>query len=237
MKEKFKLGSIDIYVDENHRFGTDAILLGDFASPRSDMTVCDLCSGCGIIPLYFCKKKPPKKIYGVEIQKSAAELFACSVRENGLEERVFPINEDLTDLEALRAYIPQGSVDVVTANPPYYKANSGKERLSREQRIARHEIACNLEQVIKAADFLLKYGGTVKLCHLPERLPEIFYFMQKYKIQPKKLTLVCNKREEKPWLALVSGKKGGKPGLDVVPCLVMRTESGDFTEEILKMYQ
>lgn len=236
MEEKFKLGDIDVYVDENHRFGTDAILLGDFACPRSNMTVCDLCTGCGIIPLYFCKRKAPKKIYGVEIQKSAAELFARSVKENGLEERVVPVNADLTDLEALGENIIPGSIDLVTVNPPYYKANSGKERLSEEQRMARHEIACNLEQVIKAADFLLKYGGTLKLCHLPERLPEIFHQMILRNIQPKKLVTVCNKREDKPWLVLVSGKKGGKSGLDVESSLIMREENGELTDRVMKMY-
>lgn len=237
MEEKFKLGDLDIYVNENHRFGTDAILLADFAEPCPNMTVCDLCTGCGIIPLYFCRKKPPKKVFGVELQESAFELFRRSVRENSLEDRVIPIKSDLCDIDSLKTHMVSGSVDMVTVNPPYYKTNSGKERLSEEQRIARHEIACNLEQVIRAADFLLKYGGTVKLCHLPERLPEIFYLMQKYKIQPKKLTLVCNKQGEKPWLALVSGKKGGKPGLDIEPCLVMRNENGEFRKEILKMYE
>lgn len=237
MEEKFKLGNIDIYVNENHRFGTDAILLADFAAVRPNMTVCDLCTGCGIIPLYFCKSKAPKKIYGVELQKSAFELFKRSVEENSLGGTVEPVLADLTDLKTLGEHITQGSADVVTVNPPYYKTNSGKERLSEEQRIARHEIACNLEQVIMASDFLLKYGGTVKMCHLPERLPEIFYLMIKYGIQPKKLTLVCNKQGEKPWLALVSGKKGGKAGIDVGKCLIMRNNDGDFTEDILKMYK
>lgn len=236
MEEKFKLGDLDIFVNENHRFGTDAILLADFARPYPNMTVCDLCTGCGIIPLYFCRRNPPKKIYGVELQESAYELFKRSVKENSLEERVIPVKADLCDLAALGEHIAGGSVDEVTANPPYYKANSGKERLSEEQRIARHEIACNLEQVIKAADFLLKYGGTFKLCHLPERLPEIFSLMQKYTIQPKKLTLVCNKQGDKPWLALVSGKKGGKAGLEVERCLVMREENGEMTEQVLAMY-
>lgn len=237
MEEKFKLGELDIYVNENHRFGTDAILLADFAAPYSNMTVCDLCTGCGIIPLYFCRKRPPQRVFGVELQENAVELFRRSVRENSLEDSVIPIQADLCDIESLKAHMASGSVDMVTVNPPYYKANSGRERLSEEQRIARHEIACNLEQVIRAADFLLKYGGTVKLCHLPERLPEIFYFMREFKIQPKKLTLVCNKQGEKPWLVLVSGKKGGKPGLDIEPCLVMRNEEGELTDEILKMYE
>lgn len=236
MEEKFRLETIDIYVNEDHRFGTDAVLLADFAAPYPSETVCDLCTGCGIIPLFFCKGKPPKKVYGVELQREAVELFKRSVKENGLENTVFPIEADLTDLKALAEHIPQGSVDTVTVNPPYYRENSGKTKLSQAQRIARHEIACNLRQVIEAADFLLKYGGSLKMCHLPERLAEIFYLMQERNIQPKKLTLVCNKEGEKPWLALVSGKKGGKVGLDVEKPFVMREENGEYTKELLDIY-
>ncbi|MDE7281578.1 MAG: methyltransferase [Ruminiclostridium sp.] len=238
MDEKFRLSNnIDIYVSQDHRFGTDAVLLADFAAPSPNMTVCDLCTGCGIIPLYFCKSKIPKKIYGVELQKEASELFGRSIRENGLEDRVVSLNADLTELDDLGRLIPRNTLDMVTVNPPYYKENSGKERLSEAQRIARHEIACSLEQVIGAADFLLKFGGTLKMCHLPERLGEIFYLMIEYGIQPKKLTLVSDKTGEKPWLALVSGKKGAKAGLEVTETLVMREENGEYTERVRKAYE
>ena len=236
MEEKFSLGSIDIYVSENHRFGTDAVLLADFASPFPSETVCDLCTGCGIIPLFFCRNRPPKKVYGVELQHEAVELFKNSVKENSLETVLFPIEADLTDTKALLEHIPRNSVDIVTVNPPYYKENSGKTRLEPAQRLARYEIACDLEQVIDAADVLLKYGGSLKMCHLPERTAEIFYLMQKKNIQPKKLTLVYNKAGEKPWLALISGKKGGKIGLDIEKPLIMREENGEYTERLLEIY-
>lgn len=238
MEEKFRLSeNIDVYVNENHRFGTDAVLLAHFAAPSPNMTVCDLCTGCGIIPLYFCKKKPPKRIYGVELQTEASELFQKAVKENKLEDRVISLNADLTDLGNLGKLIMQNTLDMVTVNPPYYKENSGKERLSEAQKIARHEIACSLKQVIAAADFLLKFGGTLKMCHLPERLGEIFYLMTAHNIQPKKLTLVYNKEGEKPWLALVSGKKGGKVGLEVTEPFIMRDEKGEYTERTKRVYE
>ncbi|HBH95167.1 MAG TPA: methyltransferase [Ruminococcaceae bacterium] len=238
MEEKFKLNdNIEVFVNEDHRFGTDAVLLADFAAPLPNMSVCDLCTGCGIIPLYFCKNKPPKRIYGVELQKEASELFRKGIEKNGLEDRVFSLNADLTDLERLGSLIPMNTLDMVTVNPPYYRENSGKERLSPAQKIARHETACSLKQVIEAADFLLKYGGSLKMCHLPERLGEIFYLMSAHNIQPKKLTLVCNKEGEKPWLALVSGKKGGKIGLRVTESFIMRDKNGEYTERTKKVYE
>ena len=238
MDEKFSLGKITINVNEDHRFGTDAFLLANFASPLPSHTVCDLCSGCGVIPLFFCRgEKPPKRIYAVELQKEAVELIRRSVQENGLTDRIIPVQADLCDREKLVQLVPREKMDMVTVNPPYYKENSGKERLSEAQRLARHEIACDLEQVTAAADALLKYGGVLKMCHLTERLAEVFYHMQLHKIEPKRLTLVYNKEGEKPWLALIEGKKGGKAGLSVERPLIMRQENGEYTEELRKIYE
>lgn len=238
MDEKFSLGEITINVNEDHRFGTDAFLLADFAAPMYSQTVCDLCSGCGVIPLFFCKsERPPRRIYAVELQKEAVELIRRSVHENGLQDRIVPVQADLCDKEALLRQVPRERMDMVTVNPPYFRENSGKERLSEAQRLARHEIACDLEKVIEAADVLLKYGGTLKMCHIPERLAETFYLMQKRKIEPKRLTLVYNKAGEKPWLVLIEGKKGGKTGLVVEKPLVMRDSSGEYTEKLRKIYE
>ena len=165
------------------------------------------------------------------------ELFRKSVTENHLEDTIIPVQADLCDVEALTGLVPREKMDMVTVNPPYFRENSGKERLSEAQRIARHEIACDLERVVGAADVLLKYGGALKMCHLPERLAEVFYLMQKRKIEPKRLTLVYNKAGEKPWLALIEGKKGGKTGLVIEKPLVMRQDNGEYTAELLKIYE
>ena len=232
MPEKFNLKNIVINVSDDHRFGTDAFLLAAFAAPKEKDRVCDLCTGCGIIPLIFCKKRPPKEIYGVELQREAIDLFRLSVEENGLEERVFPVHGDLTK----PLPIEKGTMDMVTVNPPYFKANSGECRLSDAQKLARHEIGCKLEDVVRAAGELLKYGGSLKICHIPERLTDLLCLMRQYGIEPKILTLVQNKQNEAPWLALVSGKKGGKPGLKIEQPLVMQDEKGE-TANLLAIYE
>lgn len=212
-KEKFDLFGYDIYVSEDHRFGTDAVLLARFAKPSPKDTVCDLCTGCGIIPMLFAAwGKPPAFTYGVEIQKEAFELFSDSVRDNGLTEKILPVKADLTKDEEL-LQVPREKMDMVTVNPPYFKVKAGLERLSPAQAMARHELLCDLEQVIRAASLLLKYGGSLKICHIPERLTDIMCLMRKYGIEPKVLQPAHNKATEKPYLVLLSGRKGGKSGL------------------------
>ncbi|MBQ8614096.1 MAG: methyltransferase [Ruminiclostridium sp.] len=226
--EKFDLFGLTLNVSTDHRFGTDAILLARFAKPSKKDIVCDLCTGCGIIPMLFeAWGNCPKKSYGVEIQEEAAELFRKTVEENNLGEKIFPVKADLTVKEEL-LQIPRESVDMVTVNPPYFKTGAGEERLSPAQAAARHEILCNLEQVIKAAAMLLKYGGSLKICHIPERLTDLLCLMRQYGIEPKIIRFAHNKPEGKPYLVLVSGRKGGKSGVVVEEPMIV----GDVNKEL-----
>lgn len=213
--ELFDLFGLSLYVSDDHRFGTDALLLARFAKPKKNDIVCDLCTGCGIIPMLFeAWKCSPKKAYAFEIQPEAVELLKKSIDENGLSEHIIPILGDLTKTDEL-LQIPRGSITLVTANPPYFKSRSGSERLSPAQAAARHELLCDLEQVIKAADALLKYGGALKICHIPERLTDALCLMRSYGLEPKVIQFVHNRLNDRPYLVLISAKKGGKPGVIV----------------------
>lgn len=170
----------------------------------------------------------PKKTYGVDIQDEAVELFKMSVAENNLSEKLVPVLADLTDKEQLLGSIPRESVDMVTVNPPYFKTASGSERLSPAQARARHEILCNLEQVIASSAMLLKFGGSLKICHIPERLTDLICLMRKYGIEPKIIRFAHNKPDGKPYLVLISGKKGGKSGVIVEEPMIV----GDVNKEL-----
>lgn len=230
--ETFNLNNLKIYVSEDHRFGTDAFLLADFAAAAPHQRVCDLCTGCGIIPLIMCRKNPPREIYGVEIMEEAVELFNKSVAENKLTDRVKPVLCDLKQLQN----IPIEYFDTVTVNPPYWKKGSGEERLSAVQAAARHEILCDINDVVRAAARLLKYGGNLKLCQIPSRLADVICSMRENKIEPKTIRFVCNKQGDKPWLFLISGKKGGKPGMEAEKDFCVYNDSGEYTDEMQRIY-
>ncbi|MCM1165801.1 MAG: methyltransferase [Lachnospiraceae bacterium] len=232
--EAFQLGKIKMYVSEDHRFGTDAFLLAHYANVHKNDVVCDLCTGCGIIPLIFCKGIPPKLIYAVDIQSEAISLLRKTADENGLQSVIKPIECDLRNIP--QSVLTYGTVDVVTVNPPYMPSNSGLEKVSRAQAIARHELMCNIEDVCAAAGRLLKYGGLLKMCHRPERLGDVICAMRSSKIEPKAVTFVCNGVNEKPWLFLISGKKGANHGMTVEKPLILM-ENGVYTEEYEKLYE
>ncbi len=233
--EAFMLGDIRMYVSEDHRFGTDAFLLAYYAGVRHDSIVCDLCTGCGIVPLIFCKNAKPHLIYAVDIQDEAIDLLRRTVEENRLENVIQPILRDLRDIP--QNLITYETVDIVTANPPYMVSGSGSEKQSHAQAIARHELMCTVDDVCRAAGKLLKYGGFLKMCHRPERLSDVMAAMRKNKIEPKSLTFVHNSINDKPWLFLISGKKGAASGMVVEKPMILRNDDKSYTEEYSRIYE
>ncbi len=235
--EEFMLGDIRMYVSEDHRFGTDAFLLARYADVHRSSVVCDLCTGCGIIPLIFCKdpNSKPRLIYAMDIQEEAVSLLRKTVEENRLEDTIKPLLCDLRDIP--RDLITYETTDIVTANPPYMVSGSGLEKQSRAQAIARHELMCNVDDVCGAAAKLLKYGGLLKMCHRPERLSDVMAAMRSNKIEPKSITFVHNIISEKPWLFLISGKKGAASGMVVEKPVILRNGDNSYTEEYLRLYE
>ena len=93
--EEYLGGGITVCVSQNHKFGTDAVLLSDFSLPKDAKKpelACDLGSGCGIIPLlWFGRGCAPQKVYAVEIQSEGAALMKLSAEKNKIGDRFFPV--------------------------------------------------------------------------------------------------------------------------------------------------
>ena len=232
--KKEPLGNgIFVLTSKVHRFGTDASLLAGFSSPSVKESACDLCTGCGIIPMLWLRDGRSSHMCGVELQHDGAELARRSVEINGAEDRIEIVEGDLKTLRHSNEF---GPFDVVTANPPYKPVGTGIISGSDGEKITRHEVACTIYDVAEAASRLLKYGGRFCVCHRPERLCDVLEAMRLAGIEPKRLRFVVQHRGGEPWLVLVEGRKGGKKGLRVQSELVIQNENGEYTEEVRKMY-
>jgi len=208
-----------VYTDRDHRIGTDACLLAAFAAPRKNDTACDFGTGCGTIPLlWFAGQSPPKAAFAIEIQPGAAELVREGIAHSKLEERLQIVQGDI---RALPDVLPKGGFDVVTCNPPYKPVGAGVLSGSDSDKIARHETTCTLDDVCKAAAKLLRFGGRLCVCQLPERLPDLLCSMRAHRIEPKRLRFVHKNAQSPPWLVLCEGKLGSKPFLQVEAPLLL----------------
>ncbi len=233
MEYKYEKLTDKIYVcaSSDHRFGTDAFLLTDFCGYRAKDKVCDLGTGCGIIPLIMQKLRPPQVTYAVDIQEGAIEQLRLGM-ERSETCGIVPV---CADLKELWEGAPLGQLDLVTCNPPYKADNAGFQSEITAQRIARHEIMCTIDDVCAAAEKLLKFGGRLCVCNRPERLSDVMFAMKSHNIEPKRLRMVSKNPDEAPWLFLIEGKKGSKPFMRIEPQLYIRSGDG-FTDELRRIY-
>lgn len=221
-----------VCASNDHRFGTDAFLLADFAGYKRNDLVCELGTGCGIISLIMSRENAPFKIYAVDIQENAIEQLRLGIEKSRLE-NIIPV---CADMKTLWDGAPLGQCSLVVCNPPYKAANAGIESALTSQKIARHEILCNINDVCHAADRLLKFGGRLCMCNRPERLSDVISAMKANHIEPKLLRFVSNTPYQAPWLFLIEGKKGSKPYMKVAPQLYMQGEDG-YSDEVKKIYR
>ncbi len=230
--KKEPLGRFSILVSAEHTFGTDAVLLADFAGKKHSANACDLGTGCGIIPLLLLKNSSAERVSGVEIQTPAAEIAHRNAELNGLEADLSIYNADLKEIKSV---LPNAVFDLVTCNPPYKASGAGSQNLSEAERIARHEVKCVFADIVKSAKHLLKFGGRLCVCHRPERLTDIFCEMRANGIEPKVLREVIQREGGEAWLVLVEGKVGGKAGLTVMPPLYVE-QNGRLSDEMMEIY-
>lgn len=234
MKREYLGKGVNIVVSDNHTFGTDAVLLANFADIKRKEKACDFGTGCGIIPMLWVRDdKSRNPITAVEIQKEACELLENSIAENGFEEKISVNNFDIKNISN---FFSSPCFDVVTMNPPYYMENSGKESDNESIRIARHEVKCDIFLAAESASKVLKFSGRFCVCHRSERLCDVFEAMRKNGIEPKILREVYTASGKNPYLILVEGRKGGKNGLKILPPLIMYDKNGNMTEEFKEMY-
>ncbi len=220
-----------VNVSANHTFGTDAVLLSNFAAAKKKDRLVDLGTGCGIIPLLMLRDGALQKAVGVDISHEAALLAERTRRELNIER--FEIIEG--DLKNLKGRVEFGSNTLVTCNPPYKAPNGGIKNPSVTAAVARHEIACTLRDIIEVSSKLLQTSGRLCMCHRPERLSELMRLMSEHGLEPKRLRLVCQRRNEEPWLVLVEAKKSAHTGLRIAPTLYIE-ENGHLTEEMTEIY-
>ncbi len=214
-------------------FGMDAVLLSGFAKAKPGEKVLDMGTGTGILPLLMSAKTDAEHFSALEIQPESADMARRSVAMNSLEDKIDIVTGDLK--EASRIF-GRASFDVVTVNPPYMTAGHGEMNPEDAKAIARHEILCTLEDVVREAAAVLKTNGRLYMVHKPFRLAEIIAVMQKYKLEPKGLRVVYPYADKEPNMVLVAAVKGGRSGIKIEAPLIIYEEKDEYTEEIKRDY-
>lgn len=214
-------------------FGMDAVLLSGFVRVKEGAQVLDLGTGTGIIPILLEAKTKAEHLTALEIQEESADMARRSVRLNGLEDKIDIVTGDIKEADRLFA---AASFDVITCNPPYMIGQHGLTNPDAPKAIARHEILCTLEDVVKNASKLLKPGGSFFMVHRPFRLAEIITVMTQYKLEPKRMQLVYPYVDKEPNMVLIEGCRGGKPRMTVERPLIVFKAPKVYMDEICDVY-
>ena len=217
------------------QFSLDSVLLPNFVTLNKNIKkILDIGTGNAIIPIIL-STKTPAKITAVELQKEVYLLAKKSIKLNNLENQIELINDDIKNY-----YLNQETetFDVITCNPPYFKVNKDSHfNKSDYKTIARHEVALNLDDIMKIAVKLLKNKGIIAIVHRPERMIDIIQSMKKYNIEPKKIRFVHPNKNKEANIILIEGRKNGQPGIKVLNPIYSHEKNGKYTNEIQKYFK
>ena len=217
-----------------YRFSIDALLLAYFARPQGEDRIIDLGTGCGIIPLIFAFRRQTERSVGVEIQPSLADLARRNAALNRVCGRVKIWEKDFTRLGNRRW---KEKFDRVISNPPYRKLGTGRLNPREEKALARHEIRSTLEDVLRAARYLLKEGGRLAMIYPAFRFADLIREAVRFRLEPKRLQFVHSRAGEEACLVLLEALKGGRSQIRVLPPLFLFDPAGRYTSEAEKLFR
>ena len=220
--------------EDEFRFSLDAVLLAHFATVRPQARVVDLGCGGGAVAL-FLLARGVAAVSGLELNPRLADMAGRTAALNGVAGQ---LNIVCGDVGAVRSYYSAGQADLVTANPPFRRLQSGRISPAAGLAMARHESCSSLRDFVQAAAFLLRYRGRFAMIHLPERLTDLCLELRTAGLEPKRLRLVHPFADRSPRMVLIEAVKGAAPaGLIVLPPLVVYRARNEYQPEILSYYR
>ena len=220
---------------DHYSMSTDSFLLPYFANvPKSSKkNIIELCSGNGGISIIL-REKSQAQIEMLEIQEDLVELSKRSIELNNLT----GINVRNGDIKKTKDYYKPSSFDYVICNPPYFPVkNMPNQREKFNHNISRHEILCNLSDVIKAIKYLLKQNGKFSLVHRTYRISDIISECEKNGLAIKRIRFVYSKESsDNSKIVLVEGSISNISDIKVEQPLYIYKEDDTYTEEMKKVY-
>ncbi len=228
-------GGIRIFqLREGYRFSLDSLILPFFLEGVSGNSLIELGAGSGVISMIVARRFREGRLVAVEIQRRLYDLLTRNLSLNGLSGRIEAV---LGDVRETGKMFEPGEFDRVFSNPPFRRVRSGRMSSDPEKAMARHEVLLTLEELVRAAEYLLAWKGKFSLIYLPERLAELIAELRRRKLEPKRMRTIHSFPGSPPVLILMEAVKGARPGMLIeAPFVIYRDRSGRYTDEMQAIY-
>jgi tRNA1(Val) A37 N6-methylase TrmN6 len=214
------------------RFTLDSLLLADFCRIKPRDVVLEPGTGTGIVSLLLAKKFPSINLVSVETQARSANLCRKNISDNGLDDRILLLKQDIREIEHI---LKPASFDAVVANPPYTRIGTGRPSPDRERLTSRHDRLGTIQSWIDLRIFL-KNKGRYFLVFPANRTAEILSKLLAANLEPKRVRFVHPSQDRPASLILIEAMKSAGSGLEVLPPLAVHDAGGGLTAEIRQIY-
>ncbi len=215
------------------RYGTDSVLLTDFAASRFFARCVDLGAGSGVIAMLLAARNPAAHIDCVEREHLHADICRRNIALNSLENRVKLYEADLREVHG---EVGCEKYDTAVSNPPYYDRDGTLKSPDKTRNAARIDDGCTCAELCRAAFRLLKNGGRLCVVYPAARIVNLFDAMKEHRLEPKRIRCVQDSPEHTCKLILVEGIKNGGEGLIWQKPLYLHDIEGKETEEYKRIY-
>lgn len=213
---------------KGYRFSVDAPLLADFIQTKKSDELLELGAGNGIISLLL-SIKPFHRITVVEIQEALADLAGRNVSLNKLEDKINVVRGDL------RSFCPRRKFDVIFSNPPYIKKKQGHLSSLQEKSIAKHELKCDIFDIMRKTAELLKNKGRAYFIYPVKRKEDFMDAVDKYNLKIKALRFVQPRKEREAHFFLTECDFTSKKRTVFEP-FILFDDKGDYTSEAKEIF-
>ena len=228
----FLTGDYVVLQDDNgYLFSADSVLLANLARIGGEDSLIDLGTGSGVLAILSAVKKGAKRVVGIEIDPTTANMARRSVKMNNLEDKIDIITGDVKNI---KDFVRAGEFDKAICNPPYFSADDGIGTIGVKA-TARKQGENTIEQFVRAGAYALKNGGDFFVVYKADRLVELMVALHQNGLEPKHITYIYPKLSKGVDTVIVSARKGGKTGLQSSTIILM-DEEGKYFDNIKELY-
>jgi release factor glutamine methyltransferase len=146
-------------------------ILEDQKFSKSQLSILDLGTGSGCIPIALAKHLPQAKLKALDISVEALKLAELNSEDNNT--RIEYIHEDVLTLK----HLPEG-MDIVVSNPPYVKFN---EQAQMQDNVLKNEP--HLALFVEDSDPLIFYRRIAELTSKMTIRPLVYVEINQYLVE------------------------------------------------------